>query len=34
MNPLAMLFVVLGVLMIIIAIKGSYKDIGASIKKI
>lgn len=34
MNPLAVLFVILGVLIIIMAIKGSYKNFSASLKKL
>jgi hypothetical protein len=32
MNPLAALFIILGVLLIIVGIKGSYKSLGKSFK--
>lgn len=32
MNPLAFLFIVLGVLIIIVGVKGSYKNLGSAVK--
>jgi len=32
MNPLAALFIILGILIIIVGIKGSYKNITKSLK--
>jgi hypothetical protein len=34
MNPVAALFVLLGILIIIVGIKGSYKNVLASLKKL
>ncbi len=34
MNPMGLLFAVLGVLIIIMAVKGSYKNIASSLKNV
>lgn len=34
MNPLGGLFILLGILIIIMAVKGTYKNIGQSLRKI
>jgi hypothetical protein len=34
MNPLAALFIILGILLVIVGVKGSYKNVLSSLKKL